>query len=358
MNSKTDHIRLKELFRPLRESMADFSEGNVRRSIHALFTSDTTIRMCHPFGDLNGPDNFFENVYKPLILSIPDLERRDLIILAGTTPEGQDWIGTMGNYMGTFLSPYLDIPATGHLVHMRYHEFFRFQNDKVIEIQAIWDIPELMMLAKSWPMAPQLGAFLCTPAPMTGDGLGVSGSGEENINRVKNMLTDLCRHPADPNPEVMNLEKHWHRNFNWYGPTGIGTSRGVSGFRHWHQIPFLRGMPDRKLDATGDRLASMEISDLISHWIAEGSYVCETGWPNMRMNLSHDGWMGIAPSGKQIELRSLDFWRLQAGLIRENWVLVDLLDVYRQVGVDVFARLKEFNKARSVYPINNNKEIT
>ena len=51
MNSKTDHIRLKELFRPLRESMADFSEGNVRRSIHALFTSDTTIRMCHPFGD-------------------------------------------------------------------------------------------------------------------------------------------------------------------------------------------------------------------------------------------------------------------------------------------------------------------
>ena len=222
-------------------------------------------------------------------------------------------------------------------------------------MQVIWDIPELMMLAKVWPMAPQLGAFLCTPGPMTGDGLIVSGNGKESIELVKNMLTDLCRYPVNPDPKAMNLERYWHPRFNWYGPAGIGTGRGVSGFRHWHQIPFLRGMPDRKLDPTGDRLASIEMSELTSHWIAEGSYVCETGWPNMRMALSHDGWMGIAPVGKEVQLRSLDFWKLEAGLIRENWVLIDILDVYRQVGVDVFARLKEFNKARSVNSININK---
>ncbi len=51
-------------------------------------------------------------------------------------------------------------------------------------------------------------------------------------------------------------------------------------------------------------------------------------------------------------MRSLDFWRLEGGLIRENWVLVDLLDAYRQLGVDVFARLREFNKARSMASIN------
>jgi len=45
-------------------------------------------------------------------------------------------------------------------------------------------------------------------------------------------------------------------------------------------------------------------------------------------------------------MRSLDFWRVENGLIRENWVLVDLLDIYRQIGIDVFARLVEFNKAR------------
>jgi predicted ester cyclase len=151
------------------------------------------------------------------------------------------------------------------------------------------------------------------------------------------MLTDLCRHPAQGGPEVMNLESYWHPRFNWYGPAGIGTGRGVAGFRNWHQIPFLRAMPDRKLDAMGD---------LMSHWIAEGAYVAETGWPNMRLTITGDGWMGIPPLGQEVLLRSLDFWRLEDGLIRENWVLVDLLDLYRQIGVDVLGRMAEFNKAR------------
>ena len=38
-------------------------------------------------------------------------------------------------------------------------------------------------------------------------------------------------------------------------------------------------------------------------------------------------------------MRSLDFWRVEGDLIRENWVLVDLLDVYAQLGIDVFARM-------------------
>ena len=108
-------------------------------------------------------------------------------------------------------------------------------------------------------------------------------------------------------------------------------------------------MPDRKLDAMGD---------LMSHWVAEGNYVCETGWPNMRLTLSNDGWMGIAPAGKEVLLRSLDFWRVENGKIRENWVLVDLLDLYRQIGVDVFARLKDFNKARTLAPINLSPGVT
>lgn len=68
----------------------------------------------------------------------------------------------------------------------------------------------------------------------------------------------------------------------------------------------------------------------------------------MCQTLTHGGWLGIAPSGKKITLRSLDFWRLEDGKIRENWVLVDLIDVYSQLGIDVIARMKEFNKARVI----------
>ncbi len=339
---------LKTLFAEYQKATLNFDYESVRKSTNVLFSSNAEIKLCHPFGTVNGGDELLNTALSPLHTAMPDLERRDMIVLAGTTPEGDDWVGCMGNYMGTFTQAFLDIPPTGHLAHMRYHEFLKIENGKVTEMQAIWDIPELMMQAEAWPMAPQLGKYLCTPAPMTQDGLTVSGNGQATMDHVVDMLTDLCKYPGNPDPSIMNLDQYWHPRFNWYGPAGIGTSRGISGFRNWHQIPFLRGMPDRKLDDAGD---------LMSHWFGEGAYVCETGWPNMRLTLTHDGWMGIAPAGKEVLLRSLDFWRRETGgqfdgLIRENWVLVDLLDLYAQVGVDVLARMREFNKARNIGPVN------
>ena len=333
---------LKDTLAPYRTATATFEPATVQAALADVMADDARLYLCHPFGDVEGPDAFYTTALGPLHHAMPDLERREMILIAGTTPEGQDWAAAMGSYMGTFSSTFLGIPPTGHLAHMRFHEYFKLEDGKVTEVQMIWDIPELMMQAGAWPMAPQLGKFLNTPGPMPQDGLTATGDGSTAMTIVTDMLTDLCRHPATGGPEVMNLDRYWNPRVNWYGPAGIGTARGLAGFRHWHQIPFLRAMPDRKLDAMGD---------LMSHWIAEGNYVAETGWPNMRLTITHDGWMGIAPAGQEITLRSLDFWRVEAGLIRENWVLVDLLDLYAQIGVDVLARMEEFNKARNLGPI-------
>lgn len=327
-----------ETISPLLQAFEGAGYDTLATALRELFAPECAVKMCYPFGDLTGPEAYFQATYVPLLAAMPDLERRDMIVMAGITPEGREWIGCMGNYVGTFSGPFLDIPPTGHLAHMRYHEFYEVRDGKIAQVQAIWDIPELMMQARAWPMAPQLGGFIMTPSPMTCDGLWPSGDGKEPYDRVVDMLTDLCKHPADPDPSVMQLHTHWHPRMNWYGPAGIGTARGMAGFRHWHQKPFLRAMPDRKLDAMGE---------LMSHWFAAGDYVCETGWPNMRLTLSGDGWMGIAPADKEVLLRSLDFWRVGPdGLIRENWVLVDLLDLYHQIGVEVLDRMREFNKVR------------
>ena len=88
---------------------------------------------------------------------------------------------------------------------------------------------------------------------------------------------------------------------------------------------------------------------------ADGDFVGFTAWPGMEMTISADGFLGIAPSGQEITMRSLDFWRLEGGLIRENWVMVDLLHMYDQIGVDVFARLREFNKARNLGPVGGGR---
>ena len=182
---------LKEFLKPLLHSMRNFNEYNVKKSLELLFSDSVNIKMCHPFGILNGSESFFNTAYRPLLSALPDLERRDMILIAGTTPEGNKWVGSMGNYMGTFVKPFLKIPPNGHLVHMRYHEFFCIEENKIVEMQIIWDIPELMMQTNSWPMSPQLGAYLCTPSPMTSDGLDDHGDGKESIDHIKNMLLSL-----------------------------------------------------------------------------------------------------------------------------------------------------------------------
>ena len=334
------HTANKAAIAMLRAAMLDFEEAAVRAALSDLITADAVIHMPYPLGDLIGPSDFYDTCYAPLFEAMPDLERRDWIVVGGRTEHGGDWIGCGGHYVGTFIGPWLDIPPTGHLTHMRFHEFYRFENGRVVEVQALWDIPEVMMQANAWPMAPSLGLEFCIPGPASNDGL-VPGPWNEakataSCNHIVTMLQHMKKHPSQGGPEVMEMPRFWSDRVNWYGPAGIGTARGIAGFRNWHQIPFLNGMPDR----------GRYIDEITYHFFGDGDYAAVTGWPNMIQTVTDDGWMGIAPSGKGITMKSLDFWRMENGKIRENWVMVDLLDAYRQLGVDVFARLREFNKVR------------
>lgn len=338
--------RLKSLIAPYRAAQYAFEEGAVRSELTALASPDAVFRMSHPIGEHEGADAFYDAAYTGLLTAWPDLERRDYIIVSGADDDGKMWVGTGGTYVGTFLGPWLDIPPTGHFTHMRFHEFYRFDGDKIVEMQAIWDIPEVMKQAGAWPMAPSLGREGLVPGPASQDGLVPAPYDEErsraSCQRIKDMLAHMIRHPGQGGPEVMELPRFWHPRMTWYGPAGIGTARGVAGFRNWHQIPFLTAMPDRGANPEGTH----------HHFFGDGPYAAVTGWPNMSQTVTQDGWLGIAPSGQKITMRSLDFWRLEGDLIRENWVLVDLLDVYHQIGVDVFDRLRAFNKARSLARID------
>ena len=339
------HTANKALIAPLRAAMYDFSQDGVRAALAAVLGSDALCRFAHPLGDMTGPDGLYDGAYAPLFDAVPDLERRDDIVMAGQTGHGDDWVGAAGYYTGVMTGPWLGIPPTGHQVHMRFHEFYRIAGGKVVEIQALWDIPEVMMQAGAWPMAPSLGREWHVPGPAPQNGL-VPGPWDgprarASCDHIVKMLQFLTKHPAEGGAEVMELERFWHPRLNWYGPAGIGTGRGIEGFRNWHQTPFLRGMPDR----------GQSDADITFHFFGDGDFAAVTGWPNMIQSVTGDGWMGIAPSGKRISLRSLDFWRIENRLIRENWVLIDILDVYRQLGVDVLARLGEFNKARNLGPI-------
>ena len=329
----------------LRAAQYDGDEAAMRAALDKVAAPDALFRLAHPFGDMTGPQDFYDGALATLKAAWPDVERRDWLVMAGSDDAGADWVGCGGHFVGTFTAPFLDIPPTGHLAHMRFHEFYRFTDGKVTEYQALWDIPEVMMQAGAWPMVPSLGREFCIPGPASGDGLMRAARDEDQSEASRQLIIDMLehmkRHPSQGGAEAMEMPRFWHPRMNWYGPAGIGTGRGIEGFRNWHQIPFLNGMPDR----------GNKVDEIIYHFFGDNDYAAVTGWPDMIQTISHDGWLGIPPLGKEITMRSLDFWRLEGGLIRENWVMVDLLHMYDQIGVDVFARLREFNKARNMGPV-------
>ena len=333
----------------LRAAQYDGDEAAMRAALDKVAAPDALFRLAHPFGDMTGPQDFYDRALATLKAAWPDVERRDWLVMAGSDDAGADWVGCGGHFVGTFTAPFLDIPPTGHLAHMRFHEFYRFTDGKVTEYQALWDIPEVMMQAGAWPMVPSLGREFCIPGPASGDGLMRAARDEDQSEASRQLIIDMLehmkRHPSQGGAEVMEMPRFWHPRMNWYGPAGIGTGRGIEGFRNWHQIPFLNGMPDR----------GNKVDEIIYHFFGDNDYAAVTGWPDMIQTISHDGWLGIPPVGKEITMRSLDFWRLEGGLIRENWVMVDLLHMYDQIGVDVFARLREFNKARNMGPVGGGR---
>lgn len=331
----TTHLDNKRRVAGFRRALYDGDTARLNIEVSTLFAPHASVHLAYPFEDLDGGQGLLECAYIPLMKAIPDVERRDYIVVAGES-NGSNWVGCAGFYTGVFENAWLDIPPTQHSVAMRYHEFFRIEENQIVEMQAVWDIPQVMIQSHAWPMTPSLGVEWLVPGPATQDGI-IDGDSdpaksEASLQLVSNMLTALQKSPQGE--AAMQLDRYWHPKMLWYGPAGIGTARRISGFRNWHQIPFLKGMPDRRSSLNAGA------------FFADGDYVAFTAWPGMNMTLSGDGWLGIAPSNQAMTMRSLDFWRCENGLIRENWVLVDLLHVYNQLGVDVFARMRELTYAR------------
>ena len=215
------HQQNKQLIAKFRTALYDCDRARLLDQLNDVLAPGCEIHLAFPFEDLDGPDSLYEQAYRPLLAAIPDLERRDLIVMAGATDK-DNWVGCAGYYMGVFERPWLNIPPTQHAVAMRYHEFFRIREGQVVEMQALWDIPEVMMQANAWPMTPSLGVEWLVPGPATQDGIIAApydkAKADASVKLIRDMLTAMGKHPQHGSVEIMELERFWHPKMNWYGP--------------------------------------------------------------------------------------------------------------------------------------------
>lgn len=329
------HNHHKTWIAELRHAFYDGGAMALQDVISRFFAEDAHIKMCYPYQNVQGANDLWARVYAPLLHAMPDIEKRDFIVMAGprrNTNTDENWIGLGGNFVGTFKNSWLGIPPTQKPVFFRYHEYFRVENDKIVEMEAIWDIPQVMMQAGAWPMAPQLGVEWMCPGPAADGGIIThpfdAQRADASVQLIWDMLHDLKQ--GDANTPDRGLGGFWHENALWYGSTGIGSARGHAGIRDVVLKSFRRGLSDntRHLDQ--------------GVFFGDHDLVAFTGWPSGTATHSGDGFLGLAPTGRRVTRRSLDFWRVENNQIRENWVMVDMLDLYHQLGVNVFDRMHAY----------------
>ncbi len=136
---------------------------------------------------------------------------------------------------------------------------------------------------------------------------------EETRRVVESMVDGLNDHVID------GIGAFFDEKLRWMGNAGCGTKLGLKAFQDNWQHPFQA--------AFSDKVCTDEAR------IAEGEWMAAFG----SQQATHSGeFMGIAPTGKQVEIRYMDFWRVRDGKIVDNWVMVDFPHVLRQLGVDVF----------------------
>jgi hypothetical protein len=283
-----------------------------------------------PVGALQGREAVGGRFWAPLLAALPDLERRPDLVMAGAWAQGR-WTAQMGHFLGVFERDLFGVPATRRPVWLRYGAFERHGEAGVEQAYWLLDLPGLMMQAGVWPLAPGLGLSGVSPAPASQDGLspalGAPEDSAASLALVERMIAGLMQYDG-VSLSSMGMRRFWTDRFGWYGPAGIGTMRGHEDYERGHQRPFLTAFPDRK---GGDHKCR----------IGDGAYVGSTGWPSIRATHTGGGFMGLAPTGRPVTMRVMDFWRREGDLLCENWVFIDLIDLLGQMGLDVFARMGE-----------------
>ncbi len=321
----------KALVRHYFEAMEKATPETVADVLKAHTSQDYLWRGVYPFCELHGVDAVAKVFWAPLLKSLAHMQRRQDIFIGGTNKiDGEQWVMSMGNFMGLFDADWLGIPRTRKIANLRYAEFNCVKNGQISQTGLFVDIIGLMVQADVYPLPPSTGVYFNYPGPRTHDGLLFTDAPEEEsvatLALVNDMVADLTElnesgSMACP-PKV--LERTWSPDMIWYGPAGIGATYTIPRYQEQHQLPFRGNLDDKKFHGHVCRFA-------------EGNYACFFGWPNLS-NTPLGGWLGL-PGGKvNATMQVVDVYRRKGNKLAENWVFIDLPYWLKQQGLDILDR--------------------
>ena len=296
------------------EALENATIDSVDEVLANYTSTDYQWRGVYPFREQPDAKAAATRFWKPLMSSFTHLQRRQDIFIAGSNLYGgEDWVMSMGNFMGLFDQDFLGIPHTRQIVNIRYAEFSCVVDGKITKTGVFIDLIGLMHQAGVYPLPPSTGAYFNYPGPRTHDGLRYEASPDAEAEKTLALLNSMIEGLSELNesgsmdcpPEI--LEKAWSKDMVWYGPAGIGASYTIPRYQEQHQLPFRAGLDDKRFKGHICRFA-------------EGDYACFFGWPNLS-NTAIGGWLGLPGGNINAEMQVVDVYRREGDKLIENWVI-------------------------------------
>lgn len=340
------HAQNKAIVARFLTEIADCPPEESRAVIARYCHDDVRWEVFHPFNTLEGAEAGLEGFWQPLRTAFPDYEQRIALIIGGEY-ERREQVSTWGQMMGTFDEPLLGIPPTKAAVTMKFGFNCIVRDGKIAKAYVLLDLVDVMRQAGHYPFRPMPGSPEQWAFPPCDTGATAFSAdpelGAESLRIIREMQMGLVKQADIKNiaNSPSRHSPHWHKNMNWYGPAGLGSMRGLRGFRNFHGALFLQAFSDRTgwvRDHDGPEHAP-------GHYVrmGDGRYAVTGGWPSL--NATHLGpeWLGLPPTGRRVEMRVADWYRLDNdNKIIDNWVMMDVPHIVHQMGMDIFHDLQFF----------------
>ena len=289
-----------------------------------------------PLSNATGPAAIVDQYLRPLRNAFPDLRRDIHIAMGGASngrvdggSDGKHWVGGTGYLTGTQVQDLWGIPARNQPVRLRWGEFLEFdENGQIVTIEVLIDLIDWLEQIGLSPLPVPRGAPFVYPGPtgIRGDLWEDQGDNTELMEYARRFIFGGLNAFDEADLTSMGMADYFHENLKWYGPGGIGACLSFREFQDLHQGPWLTAFPDRKVED-------------LTNLLAEGDFVGASSLPGVY--LTHTGpYLGHAPSGRRAGVNGIDFWRYENGKFTENWVFVDMINLFQQFGVDLMARVR------------------
>ncbi len=321
---------------------------NIPLVVAAAMHDDVNWNVSAPIDHISGAEAVIADFWLPLFRAFPDLKHAPYVFIGGIdegsalyqTVGGEEWVSGTGYLTGTFVKDWLGIPATGRKTNIWFGVFYVLREGRIAEAYLQLDVLAVMRQAgyQVLPPAPGMEGGKI-PGPVAKDGILLTEQdpleSRKSRQLVQAMGMGMRRYVRDRDGgdlRSMEQRKYWHEDMKWYGPSGIGACFNHEEYEDFHQRPWLEGFGDRNISRAG--------SGRRMGRIGEGLYCAGGIWDTAYSH--HNGtYVGVPATGKLMTLRDFDWWKREGEFLIENWVPIDMIDLFRQLDVDLMARLRE-----------------